>query len=63
MLSDTAMRAHDVDEAAAMAAKEAAERALQDRQSDIDYAKAMAEFAQKAAELQAIQRLRKKLGR
>lgn len=63
VLSDTAMRAHDVDEAAALAAKESAERALQDRQSDIDYAKAMAEFAQKAAELQAIQRLRKKLGR
>lgn len=63
VLSDTALRAHDVDEAAALAAKETAERALQDRQSDIDYAKAIAEFAQKAAELQAIQRLRKKLGR
>ena len=63
VLSDTALRAHDVDEASAMSAKEAAERALQDRKSDIDYAKAVAEFAQKAAELQAIQRLRKKLGR
>ena len=63
VLSDTAMRAHDVDEAAALAAKDAAERALQDKQSDIDYAKAVAEVAQRAAELQAIQRLRKKLGR
>ncbi len=63
VLSDTAARAHDVDEAAARAAKEAAERALQDRQSDIDYAKAMAELAQRAAELQAIQRIRKKIAR
>ncbi|MEM7255744.1 MAG: F0F1 ATP synthase subunit epsilon, partial [Pseudomonadota bacterium] len=38
VLSDTALRAEDVDEAAAMAAKEQAEQALQDRQSDIDYA-------------------------
>ena len=63
VLSDTAARAHDVDEAAALAARDAAERALQDRNADIDYARAMAEFAQKSAELQAIQRLRKKLGR
>lgn len=63
ILSDTALRAQDVDEAAALEAKEAAERALQDRQGEIDYAKAMAELAQRTAELQAIQRLRKKLGR
>ena len=63
VLSDTALRAHDIDEAAALAAKDSAEHALQDRKSEIDYAKAMAEFAQKAAELQAIQRLRKKHGR
>lgn len=63
ILADTALRAQDVDEAAAIEAKEAAERALHDRRADIDYAKAMAELAQKAAELAAIRRLRKKLGR
>ncbi len=63
VLSDTAVRAHDLDEAAALAAKENAERALHDRQADIDEAKARAELAQAAAQLQAIQRLRKRLGR
>ena len=63
VLSDTAMRAHDLDEAAALEAKERAERMLVDRQADIDEAKARGELAQAAAQLQAIQRLRKKLGR
>jgi F-type H+-transporting ATPase subunit epsilon len=63
VLSDTAMRAHDLDEAAALEAKERAERMLADRQADIDEAKARGELAQAAAQLQAIQRLRKKLGR
>ncbi len=63
VLSDTAMRAHDLDEAAALEAKERAERLLVDRAADIDEAKARAELAQAAAQLQAIQRLRKKLGR
>ena len=63
VLSDTAMRAHDVDEAAALAAKEHAERALADRSADIDEAKARAELVSAAAQLQAIQRIRKKLGR
>lgn len=63
VLSDTALRAQDVDEAAAKEAKERAERAMHDRKSDIDYAKAKAELAQAAAQLAALQRLRKKLGR
>jgi len=63
VLSDTAVRAHDLDEAAAIAAKEQAERALHDRDADIDEAKARAELAHAAAQLQAIQRLRKRLGR
>lgn len=63
VLSDTALRAHDIDEAAAMEAKTRAEQALQDRKSDIEYAKAQAEFAEAAAQLQALQRLRKRSGR
>lgn len=60
VLSDTALRAHDLDEAAALEAKERAERLLADRQAGIDEAKARAELAQAAAQLQAIQRLRKR---
>jgi F-type H+-transporting ATPase subunit epsilon len=60
VLADTAVRAHDLDEAKAIEAKQAAEQALKDRQSDIDYAKAQAELAEAVAQLQAIQRIRKK---
>ena len=59
VLSDTAQRASDLDEAAALAAKERAERALADRQADIDEAAARAELAQAAAQIRTIQRLRR----
>jgi F-type H+-transporting ATPase subunit epsilon len=59
ILSDTAMRAHDLDEEAAMAAKQRAEKLLQDRQAAFDYAKAQAELAEAVAQLRAIERLRK----
>lgn len=58
VLSDTAVRAEDVDEAAVLEAKERAERALADRQSDIDEAQARAEIIQAAAQLSMIRRLR-----
>ncbi len=60
VLSDTAQRAEDLDEAAILKAKEEAEKALHDRDAKIDYAKALAENAELAAQLRAIQRLRKK---
>jgi len=60
VLADTAIRAHDLDEAAAVEAKERAERMLADRHADIDYAKAQAELAQSIAQLRAIQKLRNK---
>ena len=62
VLSDTALRAIDVDEAAALAAKERAEQAMQDRQSEIDYARAQAELAQAVAQLRTLQRLRSRRG-
>ncbi len=62
VLADTALRARDLDEAKAMEAKAKAEQALEDRQSDVDYATAEAELAEAIAQLQTIQRLRKKLG-
>ncbi len=58
VLSDTAQRAGDLDEAAALEAKERAERMLADREADFDEAQARAELAQAAAQLQAIRRLR-----
>ncbi len=63
VLADTAVRAKDLDEAAAIEAKQHAEQALKDQKSDIDYAKAQAELAEAVAQLQTIQRMRKKLGR
>lgn len=63
VLSDTAARAHDLDEAAALAAQEAAERALAERHAEVDQAQVRRELAQAAAQLQAIKRIRKKLGR
>ena len=60
VLADTAIRAHDLDEAAAVQAKERAERMLSDKHADIDYAKAQAELAQSIAQLRAIQKLRNK---
>ena len=63
VLADTAQRAHDLDEAAALEAKEAAEKALQDRKDDIDYATAEAELAQAVAQIEAIRKLKKKLGK
>lgn len=61
VLADTAERAEDLDEAAAIEAKERAERLLQDKQGEFEYAKAAAELARAVAQLQAIQSLRKKL--
>lgn len=59
VLSDTALRAKDLDEAAALAAKERAEKLLSDNKADIDYAKAQAELAEAVAQLRTIQKLRK----
>jgi len=63
ILADTAVRAHDLDEAAALKAKEEAERALADHDAEIDYAKAQAELAEAVAQLAALERLRKMVKR
>ncbi|HJU37924.1 F0F1 ATP synthase subunit epsilon [Tahibacter soli] len=61
VLADTAIRAKDLDEAAARKAKEEAERALANRTDAIEVAQAQAELAQALAQLQALERLRKNL--
>jgi len=63
VLADTAIRAKDLDEAAALAAKQRAEEALKDRKADIDYAQAQADLAQAIAQLQFIRKLRDKTKR
>lgn len=60
VLADTAMRAKDIDEAAAKAAKNRAEEALADKSGKIDYAKAQAELAEAVMQLRTLNRLRKK---
>ncbi|RFC32556.1 MAG: ATP synthase F1 subcomplex epsilon subunit [Candidatus Nitrotoga sp. SPKER] len=59
ILADTAIRGADLDEARSLEAKHAAEEAMKNRASDIDYAKAQAELSEALAQLQAIQKMRK----
>jgi len=61
VLADTAVRAADLDEAAARKAKDEAERALADRTDAMEVAEAQAQLAQAAAQLQALERLRRNL--
>ncbi|MBL0122011.1 MAG: F0F1 ATP synthase subunit epsilon [Betaproteobacteria bacterium] len=60
ILADSSIRAHDLDEVKVMEAKRAAEEALANRASGQERAIVVAELAQLAAQLQAIQKLRKK---
>jgi ATP synthase F1 subcomplex epsilon subunit len=61
ILADTAARAADLDEAAALKAKEEAEAALANRGEQLDVAEAQAKLAEALAQLQALERLRKTL--
>ena len=60
ILSDTAVRAHDLDEAAAMEAKKRAEQALEDKTSDMSEADALAAIAQAAAQIELINKIKNK---
>ncbi|MDR0701637.1 MAG: F0F1 ATP synthase subunit epsilon [Azoarcus sp.] len=60
VLADTAIRGKDLDEAKALEAKQKAEAALAGKSAKIDYAKAQAELAEAVAQIQAIERLRKR---
>ena len=59
VLADTAVRAKDLDEAAALQAKQRAEEALANRGEQMELAEAQAELARAMAQLKAIERLRK----
>lgn len=60
VLADDAKRASDIDEAAAIAAKEQAEKALNGKMSAIDLAKATTEVAEISAQIRAIQQLKRR---
>ena len=62
ILADTAIRGADLDEARAMEAKQAAEEAMRNRISDIDYAQAQGELAEAIAQLHTIHQLRRQVG-
>ena len=62
ILADTAIRAKDIDEAAALDAKAKAEEALNDKSGKIDYATAQSELAQAVMQLRTLDRLRKRGG-
>ena len=60
VLADTAIRGHDLDEAKALDAKKRAEEAMQNKTGKLEIAKAQSELAEAMAQIQAIQRLRRK---
>ena len=63
ILADVATRAADLDEAAALEAREHAEKSMHDKTDAVDYAKAQKEFAEAAAQLRSIEALRKRAKR
>ncbi|MGB5324971.1 MAG: F0F1 ATP synthase subunit epsilon [Pseudomonadales bacterium] len=63
ILADTAIRADDLDEAAALEAQKAAEHDMANQSAELDYTRAAAELAAAAAQLRTISQIRKKLGK
>lgn len=63
ILADTALRADDVDEAAAEGARREAEHALANQTGDFDYGRASAQLAEAAAQLATLRKMRNRAGR
>lgn len=63
VLADTALRAEDMDEAAALQAKEAAEKDIANRSSEFDYSAAAVQLAEASAQLRTLRAIRKKMGK
>ncbi|PLA74680.1 F0F1 ATP synthase subunit epsilon [Hydrogenovibrio sp. SC-1] len=61
ILADTAIRAEDLDHAAAEEAKQRAEEAMEQAKSDTDIARAQVELAEAVAQIQTITKLRDRL--
>tara|TARA_Y100001934_G_C12013237_1_gene613261 strand:+ start:71 stop:496 length:426 start_codon:yes stop_codon:yes gene_type:complete len=62
ILADKAVRAVDIDEAAASEALKLAEKTISNQSGEIDYSKAAAQLAEATAQLRTVEKLRKKIG-
>ena len=60
VLADTALRAGDMDEAAAQEAIREAEAALHNQSGDMDYSKAAVQLAEATAQIRTLQAIRRK---
>lgn len=63
VMADTALRAHDMDEAAAIEAQQLAQQQLANQSSEIDFQRAAIQLAEAAAQLRTLQAIRKKAGK
>ena len=63
ILADTALRAADVDEAAAEESRKAAEDALANQSGELDYGRASAQLAEAAAQLATLRKMKARAGR
>jgi len=63
ILADTALRAHDLDEAEAEKAKQKAKEMLANQKGEVDYSIATAHLAQAVAQIRTLQQIRKRLNR
>ena len=63
VLTDTAIRGGDLDEAKASAALQEAEQQMTDKDADFDYALAAMKLAEATAQLRTIQQIRRQVGK
>jgi F-type H+-transporting ATPase subunit epsilon len=63
VLADTALRADDMDEAAALEAQQLAQQQLSEQSNEIDFQRAAAQLAEAAAQLRTLQAIKKKAGK
>jgi F-type H+-transporting ATPase subunit epsilon len=63
ILADTALRADDMDEAAAEEARKEAEQALANQSGEFDYGRAAARLAEASAQLATLRKIRSRAGR
>ena len=63
VLADTALRASDVDEAAALQAQQTAQLDLSNKSTEFDFARAAIQLAEASAQLRTLQAIRKKAGK
>jgi F-type H+-transporting ATPase subunit epsilon len=63
VMADTALRAADVDEAAALKAQELAQQELTNKSGEFDYSRAAIQLAEASAQLRTLQAIRKKAGK